>query len=116
MKDIKDDIESLTKSKSTKSKIGSKDVGHRLTKQEKAAFNRGKQKGFISTFKRQRDNLSNVWSLWCKAENIPYIEYIRGRGDGQDMLVADSLDVFPDRKSTRLNSSHVCSSRMPSSA
>ena len=28
----------------------------------------------------------------------------------------NELNVFPDRKSTRLNSSHRCTSRMPSSA
>ena len=31
-------------------------------------------------------------------------------------LKGKSLDLFTDRKSTRLNSSHVCQSRMPSSA
>ena len=29
---------------------------------------------------------------------------------------ATTSNAYPDRKSTRLNSSHVCSSRMPSSA
>src|SRR3546814_3908665 len=29
--------------------------------------------------------------------------------------VQDGLECFPDRKSTRLNSSHQCASRMPSS-
>ena len=34
----------------------------------------------------------------------------------KDDLDADSLDLVEDRKSTRLNSSHVSESRMPSSA
>ena len=33
-----------------------------------------------------------------------------------DMNVALSWEAYPDRKSTRLNSSHPSSSRMPSSA
>ena len=37
--------------------------------------------------------------------------------DIQDVqVVCDFPDVFPDRKSTRLNSSHITRSRMPSSA
>ena len=37
------------------------------------------------------------------------IEYLAGAGDG-------GADVWVDRKSTRLNSSHIPLSRMPSSA
>ena len=33
-----------------------------------------------------------------------------------DLVIGWGDPVLPDRKSTRLNSSHVCSSRMPSSA
>ena len=41
---------------------------------------------------------------------------LRGRADLQRRAVPDGMDVLIDRKSTRLNSSHIPLSRMPSSA
>ena len=43
----------------------------------------------------------------------------QAKGDGKTHTVQDSIpfrNMFPDRKSTRLNSSHWKQSRMPSSA
>ena len=37
-------------------------------------------------------------------------------GENETVIDAGGLTVLPDRKSTRLNSSHPSSSRMPSSA
>src|SRR3546814_9997451 len=43
--------------------------------------------------------------------------FLDERDEGQEMLAAEPVLVkIPDRKSTRLNSSHSCASRMPSSA
>src|SRR3546814_6302326 len=39
-----------------------------------------------------------------------------GKLGGEELNYASDLDVLLDRKSTRLNSSHYCASRMPSSA
>ena len=46
---------------------------------------------------------------WAKKRGLPRTE---GHKEGESSL----LDVIIDRKSTRLNSSHVVTSRMPSSA
>ena len=45
---------------------------------------------------------------------IPYIA--EKLDDGTLQLVEQAFHASPDRKSTRLNSSHRCTSRMPSSA
>ena len=42
--------------------------------------------------------------------------YREGEGDLDEVAVTDSAEVQEDRKSTRLNSSHIPLSRMPSSA
>ena len=51
------------------------------------------------------------WNVYC-SENAPYRIYYR-------QIEVDEYEMyamFPDRKSTRLNSSHTQKSRMPSSA
>ena len=51
-------------------------------------------------------------------ENLKHLESlfnVRIRTQGHDLLV-DGESPGPDRKSTRLNSSHIQKSRMPSSA
>ena len=56
-----------------------------------------------------------VTALGCPAAKTGHIWEVLGRGIGGFRQPAGDLD-FGDRKSTRLNSSHVSQSRMPSSA
>ena len=44
------------------------------------------------------------------------IKYLPGVGPKRAELLNKELEIFTDRKSTRLNSSHKTESRMPSSA
>ena len=53
-------------------------------------------------------------------DEVPLAEILQGMKKGrqpqQNFEEEDSVESEGDRKSTRLNSSHICSSRMPSSA
>ena len=64
--------------------------------------------------------LLNFWATWCKPckEEMPAMQasYDKLHGQGFVVLAVNELEDTEDRKSTRLNSSHIQKSRMPSSA
>lgn len=65
----KDDIEKLSRGKSTKSKIGSRRIGHRLTQKERLLFEAAQRQGFLKIpVTGSRPNVLNVYKLWCQAE------------------------------------------------
>ena len=56
-------------------------------------------------------------SIDPKRQNQPHPHFVDFTPDGKRLIVVDlGLDKVLDRKSTRLNSSHITRSRMPSSA
>ena len=57
--------------------------------------------------KHQVEPPGNWWNIWLM---------LAGRGAGKTRAAAETLAQWADRKSTRLNSSHIPLSRMPSSA
>ena len=59
------------------------------------------------------DAIVNDEDAW---RNPPLLECIRGWEDKIDSIRNSAITGFRDRKSTRLNSSHIPLSRMPSSA
>ena len=67
---IKDDIERLSRGKSTQSKIGSRRVPHRLTQKERILFEAAKRQGFLKVpVAGIRPNVLNVYRLSCGAED-----------------------------------------------
>lgn len=60
----KDDVEKLSRGKSTKSKSGSRAVPHRLTKDEREEFERAKKRGVLKPKRWHRENLINIWEKW----------------------------------------------------
>ena len=65
----KDDEERLSRGLSTRAKIGSRRIGHRLTQKERALFEAAKRRGFLKIpITGVRPNLVNVYRLWCAAE------------------------------------------------
>lgn len=65
----KDDIEKLSRGKPTKSKIGSRRIGHRLTQKERLLFEAAQRQGFLKIpVTGSRPNLLNIYRLWCQAE------------------------------------------------
>ena len=68
----------------------------------------------------------NVWVLFNKVNKLPAIEpqtaywhfgwNVPDSRKNRDLYRQKGVSLKPDRKSTRLNSSHVALSRMPSSA
>src|SRR3546814_10518213 len=63
---------------------------------------------------KQADHCSDLPVAEQKASQVEARS--EAKGDGQNHLFSILCPEAPDRKSTRLNSSHSCASRMPSSA
>lgn len=65
----KDDVERLSRGLSTKAKIGSRRIGHRLTQKERLLFEAAQRQGFLKLpVTGLRQNVLNVYRLWCAAE------------------------------------------------
>ena len=71
MKSILDDIVSLTKGKPTRSRIGSRGEGHRLTVKEKKLLQLAQKRGYLAIpYAGLRENVINVFTKWCDAKGI----------------------------------------------
>jgi hypothetical protein len=65
----KDDVERLSHGQPTRSKIGNRRIGHRLTQKERLLFEAAKRQGFLKIpVTGIRPNVCNVYRLWCAAE------------------------------------------------
>ena len=65
----KDDVERLSRGLSTRAKIGSRRIGHRLTQKERLLFEAAQRQGFLKLpVTGLRQNVLNVYRLWCAAE------------------------------------------------
>ena len=87
---------------------------------EKYSHRLYKKESFLGICSRRHSFAGRTVSL---EEVLQESLLVREKGSGTRMLLEQavaargySLDSFRDRKSTRLNSSHRCTSRMPSSA
>ncbi len=77
-KPTKDDVERLSRGKSTRSKIGSRQISHRLTQKERILFEAAQRQGFLKIpVAGIRPNVLNIYKLWCDAE-------------GKDCIIVDS--------------------------
>ena len=64
----KDDVEMLSRGLASRSKIGNRGVGHRLTVKERALFEAAKKQGFLKIpLTGARENVRNVYRKWCEA-------------------------------------------------
>lgn len=69
-KSTKDDVERLSRGKSTRSKIGSREIPHRLTQKERILFEAAQRRGFLKVpVAGIRPNVLNIYKLWCDAED-----------------------------------------------
>lgn len=70
----KDDVERLSRGQSTRAKIGSRAINHRLTQKERLLFEAAKRQGFLKIpVAGIRPNVCNVYRLWCVAEDRDFI-------------------------------------------
>ena len=70
----KDDVEKLSRGLPTRSRRGSRAVGHRLTQKERILFEAAQRQGFLKLpVGGIRPNVENVYRLWCEAEGRPFI-------------------------------------------
>ncbi|MCP9804361.1 hypothetical protein KBY75_12365 [Cyanobium sp. T1G-Tous] len=68
-KPTKGDLERLSRGKSTRSRIGSRQIPHRLTQKERILFEAAQRQGFLKVpVAGIRPNVLNVYKLWCDAE------------------------------------------------
>lgn len=77
----RDDIEKLSRGQATKTKIGSRRIGHRLTQKERLLFEAAKKQGFLKIpITGLRPNVLNIYRLWCQAT-------------GRDCIVKDGREM-----------------------
>jgi hypothetical protein len=70
----KDDVEKLSRGLPTRSRRGSRAIGHRLTQKERILFEAAQRQGFLKLpVVGLRDNVVNIYRLWCEAEGRPCI-------------------------------------------
>ncbi len=70
----KDDVERLSHGLSTRSKIGNRSIGHRLTQKERILLASAKRQGFLKLpVVDLRSNVTRIYQLWCQSEGRPFI-------------------------------------------
>ena len=71
---LKDEVEWLSQGLPTRSRLGSRAIGHRLTQKERILFEAAKRQGFLKLpVTGLRDNVRNIYRLWCEAEGRPCV-------------------------------------------
>jgi hypothetical protein len=66
----KDDVDCLIRGKPTRSKVGSRNISHRLRAYEKLKLKLAEKRGFLVIDSKTRDALKNSWFLLCLANGI----------------------------------------------
>ena len=70
----KDDVERLSRGLATRAKIGSRRIGHRLTRKERLLFEAAQRQGFLKIpVTGIRPNVLNIYRLWCAAEGRDFV-------------------------------------------
>lgn len=70
----KDDVERLSRGRPTRSKIGSRNIGHRLTQKERHLFVAACRQGYLKIpVTGIRPNVLNVYRLWCAVEGRAFM-------------------------------------------
>ncbi len=65
----KNDIEKLSRGLPTRAKIGSRQIGHRLTQKERILFEAAQRQGFLKLpVTGARTNVVNIYRLWCESD------------------------------------------------
>jgi hypothetical protein len=69
-----DDVERISRGKSSKAKMGSRQVPHRLSAEERKAYDLAKKKGYLVVrVLSRRYPLVNTYRNFCDASNCPCI-------------------------------------------
>lgn len=68
--DIKDSIVSISKGSSSRNRIGSVLVPHRLRKEERNLLKRAMKYGYIEYHQWSRENILNIYSKLCSAHDL----------------------------------------------
>ena len=70
----KDDVERLSRGKSTRARLGSRQIPHRLNHKERILFEAAQRQGFLKVPAAGiRPNVLNIYRLWCDAEGRNFI-------------------------------------------
>jgi hypothetical protein len=87
-------VEKLIRGKKSGANVGSRDVGHRLTQDERATFERSLKSKFLILDILNRSNLRNVWEKTCVAKNWPCIVLTKDLQQGVATVEKDRSLVF----------------------
>jgi hypothetical protein len=93
MKIKKEHLDKLTRGKRSGVSMGSRNIGHRLTQSERAAFERAKKSLYVSVDTGQRSNLRNVWEKYCLITQITELVLLREKG-GQAQVLNGEKQIF----------------------
>lgn len=92
----KDDVEKLSRGKASRSKAGSRGVGHRLTARERSLFEAAKKQGFLKIpVTGIRENVRNVYQKWCLAAGQTAV-ILEPEEHNPTRVSNDSEDQFAD--------------------
>jgi len=70
----KNDVDRLSRGRSTRAKIGNRQIAHRLTQRERHLFESAQRQGFLKIpVSGIRSNVINIYRLWCLADGRDFI-------------------------------------------
>jgi hypothetical protein len=69
----KDDVARLTRGKSSRNRVGSRQVRHRLRQDELTRLNIARKRGLLVVNPGTRAALLNAWYLDCLARGVEYV-------------------------------------------
>eukprot|EP00850_Spirogloea_muscicola_P017119 SM000144S00667 [mRNA] locus=s144:133022:134651:+ [translate_table: standard] len=95
-----DDVERISKGLSSKAKIGSRQVPHRLNAEERKAYDLAKERGYVVIKPQTRHYpLRNTFRNFCDASAQPCIRIEQGTSADSDKLVVDLTTLrLPDKE------------------
>lgn len=67
---IKDSVFKISRGSASRNKIGSKNIPHRLRKEEKQIIKRALKYGFLEYRNNNRENILNIYSKLCEAYDL----------------------------------------------
>ena len=89
-----DDVERLSRGQRTAKRIGSRAVGHHLSRFERNQYDLANKHGFMTLNNRSRENLWNIWQKACLARGWPCVILSKKLGQNLGQVFQEGEVVF----------------------